>query len=152
MRRSDSVIILEKVALRRVIEKIVGWPAADEKDGCRVQQLWGCSLLPFQSRWKQPGKKRKKKKGESLKDKRTVSQVLERSLNPTVDGSDPRILGTTGKLQILQPVTVPTTVECNWNPAEGSPVYLGITPYPSLRGGMGGTEIHKRKEKKWKKY
>ena len=74
---------------------------------------------------------RERRKRESLRDQRTVSQVLARSLNPTVDGSDPRTLGTTGKLQILQQIAVFSTEDGKKNPAKGSPVYVGITPHPS---------------------
>ena len=60
-------------------------------------------------------------------------QVLARSLNPIVDGSNPRTLGTTEKLQILQQIAISNTKNGKNNPAEGSPVYVGITPHPSGR-------------------
>ena len=70
-------------------------------------------------------------------------QVLARSLNPTVDGSDLRTLGTTGKLQILQQIVVSSTADGRENPAKGSPIYVGITPHPSGR-------VEKTKEKSGK--
>ena len=68
-----------------------------------------------------------------MRDQRTISQVLARSLNPTVDGSNPRTLGTTGKLQILQQVAVSSVEDGKKSPAKGSPIYVGITPHPSSR-------------------
>ena len=56
-----------------------------------------------------------------------------RSLNSSVGGSDPRILDTTGKLQILHPIAVPGIAGGNINPANDSPMYVGITPHPSYR-------------------
>ena len=68
-----------------------------------------------------------------MRDQRTVSQILARSLNPTVDGSDPRTLEMTGKLQILQQIAVSSTADGKKNPAQGSPIYVGINPHPSGR-------------------
>ena len=48
-----------------------------------------------------------------------------------MDGSDPRTLGTIGKLQILQQIVVSSTKDGRQNPTKGSPVYVGITPHPS---------------------
>ena len=92
-------------------------------------------------------REKERRKRESLRDQRTVSQVLARSLNSTVGGSDPRTLETTGKLQILQPIAVPNTEEGSLNPEDGSPVYVGITPHPSHRLG---TEEKEKKGKKQK--
>ena len=66
LRRMGSVLISDKVALRRMIDKEIRWPVVVEKRCCRVQQQWGYSLLPFKSRWEPPEKKRhrKKKPGE----------------------------------------------------------------------------------------
>ena len=50
-----------------------------------------------------------------------------------MDGSNPRALGTTGKLQILQQVAISSTEKGKNNPAEGSPIYVGITSHPSNR-------------------
>ena len=76
-------------------------------------------------------------------------QILARSLNSTEGGSDPKILETSGKLQILQPIAIPSTVEGSLNPAKGSPVYVGITPHPSHRLGMDEAEKKKKEQKKW---
>ena len=62
-------------------------------------------------------------------------------------GSDPRILETTGKLQILQPIAVPSIEEGSINLANGSTVYVGITPHPSRRLGIEEKE-KKRKTKR----
>ena len=43
-------------------------------------------------------RQRQRLKQEFLRDQRTVSQVLARSLSSNQGGSDPRILETTGKL------------------------------------------------------
>ena len=58
---------------------------------------------------------------------------MARSLNPIVDGSNPRTMGTTGKLQVLQQIAVSSAEDGKKNPAEGSPIYVGITPHPSDR-------------------
>ena len=58
---------------------------------------------------------------------------MARSLNPNVDGSNPRTLGTTGKLQILQQIAVSNIEDGRQNLAKCSPLYVGITPHPSNR-------------------
>ena len=78
-------------------------------------------------------REKERRKRESLTDQRTVSQALVRSLNSIVDGSDPRILEMTRKLQILQPIAVPSIAKGSLNPENGSPTYVGITPHPSHR-------------------
>ena len=55
-------------------------------------------------------------------------QVLTRSLNPIEGGSNSRILETTGKLQILQLMVVPSEFNGNPDRTEGSPLYMGTTP------------------------
>ena len=82
-----------------------------------------------------------------MRDQRTVSQILSRSLNSTEGGSDPRILETTGKLQILQPIAVPSNEEGSINPADGSPVYVEITPHPPRRLGTDEKETKGKKQK-----
>ena len=81
-----------------------------------------------------------------MRDQRTVSQVLARSLNSTEGGSGPMILETTGNLQILQPIAVPSTEEGSLNPAKGSLVYMEITPHTSHRIGMDEDEKKKKEE------
>ena len=54
---------------------------------------------------------------------------------------------TTGKLQILQPVALLSTVEGSLNLEKGSPMYVGITPHPPHSLGMD--EDEKKKKKKW---
>ena len=94
----------------------------------------GFLTLPIPVAVKPLGKKRKeRRKRESLRDQRIVSQVLVRSLNPTVDGSDLRTLEITGKLQILQQIAVPNNGKGKLNPTKGSPIYVGINTHPSGR-------------------
>ena len=67
-----------------------------------------------------------------LEKQKSVLEELARSLNPFMDGRDPRTLETTGKLQILQQVGVPSFEKWNINPAnEGSTMNVGITPQAS---------------------
>ena len=55
---------------------------------------------------------------------------MARSLSPIQGGSNPRTLETTGKLQILQQVKIPSAGKGNINPEKkGSPVYVGTTPH-----------------------
>ena len=79
-----------------------------------------------------------------MRDQRTISQVLERLLNSTVDGRNLRILEMTRKLQILQPIAAPIVEEGKIKPAKDSHVYVGSTPYPSRRLGMNEDEKKKR--------
>ena len=62
-------------------------------------------------------------------------------------GSNPRILETAGKLQILQEIAVLNHAEGSINPADGNLVYVGITPNPSHRVGMDENEKKKNKQK-----
>ena len=110
LRWMGSVLTLDKVALRRAMER--EYAGQWQRKGAAVE----CSNsgVAHSSRSSRGGDRmerrdKERRKRESLRDQRTVSQALARSLNPTVDGSDPRTLGTTGKLQILQQVAVSST-------------------------------------------
>ena len=81
--------------------------------------------------WKSIGKTTKESSTwESLRDQRTIAQIVAKSLNPTEDDSDSRNLATTGKLQILQQICR------NFSGSNGgtypvkktSPNYVGIVP------------------------
>ena len=62
-----------------------------------------------------------------MRDERTVSWTLARLLNPFQGGSNPRNPETTGKLQILQRLNVPSVEEGNSNLSiQDSPVYVGM--------------------------
>ena len=91
-------------------------------------------------------REKERRKRESWGDQRTVSQVLARSLNSTEGGSGPRILETTGKLQILDPIVIPSTEEGSPNLAKGNLVYVGITSHLSHRLGVDEDERKKRKQ------
>ena len=78
-----------------------------------------------------------------LQESEHSREVLEKSLNPTVGGSNSSILEMTGKSLILKPIAIPSTEEGNLNVATGNPMYMGITPHPSHRLGMEETEQHK---------
>ena len=67
---------------------------------------------------------------ESLRDQRTIAQILVKSLNPTEGGSDSRNLKTTGKLQLLQQICGTSSgSNGNINPVKKtSPDYVGIVP------------------------
>ena len=134
MRRMSSVLTLDKVALRSAMEK--EYAGQRQRKGAAVE--CNNSGVAHSSRSSRGGNRlerieRERSRPESLRDQRIVLQVLARSLNPTLDGSDPRNLGTTGKLQILLQIAVSNTEDERQNPAKGSPVYLGITPHPSNR-------------------
>ena len=99
LRGSGSVLILEKVALRRAMEK--EYAGQRQRKKAAVECSNG-EVVPS-SRSSRGGnhlerREKERRKWESLRDQRTASQVLARSLNSTVGGSDPRILETTGKL------------------------------------------------------
>ena len=124
-----SVLTLDKVALRRMMEK--EYAGQQQRKGAAVE----CSNkgVAHSSRSSRGGNRlerrdKERRKRESLRDQRTVSQVLARSLNPFVDGSNPRILGTTGKLQVLQQIAASSAEDGKKNPAEGSPIYVGNHP------------------------
>ena len=134
LRRMGSVLTLDKVALRREMEKEYIWQRQ------RKVTIVECSNSGFahSSRSSRGGnylerRENERRKQEILRDQRTLSQVLVRLLNPTMDGSDPRILETTGKLQILEQIAISSTEDGRPNPAKDSPIYVGITPHPSNR-------------------
>ena len=101
-------------------------------------------------------RQRQRTKRESLRDERTVSQILVRLSNPLQGGRNPRILETTGKLQILQQVEVPSAEKGNLNPSiKDSPVYVGMTPH-AHRTENGKNEKEKKNgktgmEESWEK-
>ena len=62
-----------------------------------------------------------------MRDERTVSQTVARSLNPFQGGSDPRNQETTGKLQILQKLNISSARKGSTNPSvKDSPMYVGM--------------------------
>ena len=64
-----------------------------------------------------------------------------------MDGSDLRTLETTGKLQILQQIAISSNKDGKHNPAEGSPVYVGITPHLSSRVEANEEKSGKKEQK-----
>ena len=125
LRRMGSVLTLDKVTLRHAMER--EYVGQQQRKGAAVEcsnsGVAHCSHSSHGgNRLERRDKERRKR--ESLRDQRTVSQALARSLNPNVDGSDPRTLGTTGKLQILQQIVVSIHGDGKYNTAEGSLVYV----------------------------
>ena len=148
LRRMGSVLTLDKVALRRAMER--KYAGQRQQKGAAVE----CSNngVAHSSRSSRGGNRldrrdRERRKRESLRDQRTFSQVLARSLNPTMDGSNPRTLGTTGKLQILQQVAISSTEDGKKNPAKGNLVYVRITPHPSSRLETSEEKSDKKEQK-----
>ena len=64
-----------------------------------------------------------------------------------MDSSDPRTLEATRKLQILQQIAVPSNEKGKLNPAEGRPVYVGITQHPSNRVDVIKEKSDKKEQK-----
>ena len=96
LKRVGSVLTLDQVALRRAIER--EYAGQRQRKGAAVE----CSNsgVAHSSRSSRGGdhperRDKERRERESLRDQRTVLQVLVRSLNPAVDGSDPRTLETT---------------------------------------------------------
>ena len=93
------VLILEKVALKRAMEREDAGQRQQKRATVECSNS-GVAHSSHSSRGGNSleGRERERSKRESFKDQRTVSQVLMRSLNPTVDGSNPRTLRMIGKL------------------------------------------------------
>ena len=90
---------------------------------------------------------------ESLRDQRTIAQILAKSLNPTEGGSESRNLATIGKLQILQQICGNSNgSNGSTNPVKKtSPEYVGIIPQLSDRIGGGEDEGQEKRAKENKK-
>ena len=72
--------------------------------------------------------------------------MLERSLSPFQDGSDSRNPETSGKLQILQKLSIPSVNEGSINPSvKGSPMYVGMDSH-TLR--IEKIQMKKKRKKK----
>ena len=148
LRRSGSVLILEKVALRRAMEKEYAGQQQRKKVAVECSNS-GVAHSSRSSRGENRLERREKerRKRESLRDQRTVSQVLARSLNSTVGGSESEDPGDDWEAADFAANSCSRyNAEGSINPADGSPVYVGITPHPSHRLGMEETE--KKKEQK----
>ena len=67
---------------------------------------------------------------ESLRDQKTIAQILAKSLNSTEGGSDSRNLATNGKLELLQQICGTSSgSNGSKNPVmKTSPEYVGIVP------------------------
>ena len=103
------------------------WQRSKIAVGCCT---WGAVHPSRLQRWwitVKPEERRQRAKRECLRDEWTVSRTLARSLNPFRGGSDPRNPETTGKLQILQKLSIPSVVEGNSNLSiQDSLVYVGM--------------------------
>ena len=87
-----------------------------------------------------------------MRDTRTVSRILVRSLRPSEGGSDLRNPGITGKLQILQHVEIPSVVEGELNLSKkDSPLYVGMIPHALRLEGKKMKKERKMKRVKWEK-
>ena len=108
LRRMGSVLTLDKVALRRMMEK--EYAGQRQRKGAAVEcSNSGVAHSSHSSRGGNRLERRDKerRKRESLRDQRIVSQVLARSLNPIVDGSNPRTLGTTESCKFCNKLLFP---------------------------------------------
>ena len=91
-------------------------------------------------------RQRQRAKRERLRDERTVSRTLARSLSPFQGGSDPRNPETTGKLQILQKLNIPSAAKGNTNPSvKDSPMYVGMDSH-TLRVEKDRNEKEKKEK------
>ena len=104
MRRCGSVLTIDLAALRQVKEKnnVDQWQQ-QKKEAAVDCSNKGVTQSSRASRAGNRLERRRKERctRERLRDQRTVTQMLVKSLNPTEGGSDLRNLETTGKLQIL---------------------------------------------------
>ena len=133
MRRCGSVLTIDMAALRQVKEK----NDADQRQQQKKAAAVDCSNkgVTQSSRTNRAGnrlERRQKERNtrESLRDQRTIAQMLAKSLNPTEGGSDSRNLATTGKLQILQQICGNSSgSNGSTDPVKNtSPEYVGIVP------------------------
>ena len=127
LRREGSVITCDLAALRQVKEK------QDAGQRQRQQVAVGyCSCgAAYPSRVQRGGnrevrRRRQRANRERLRDIRTVSRTLERSLSPFQGGSDSRNPETTGKLQVLRDFSSFSVTNGKSNQStKDSPVYVG---------------------------
>ena len=152
MRRCDSVLTIDMAALRQVKEK----NDADQRQQQKKAAAVDCSnkgVTQF-SRANRAGNRLERRQKErvlreSLRDQRTIAQILANSLNPTEGGSDSRNLATTGKLQILQQICGNSSgSNGTTDPVKKtSPEYVGI-----ISQLLDRLDDEKRRvKKKWKK-
>ena len=130
-RREGSVLDVNLVALRQAME--------EEDVGQRQQKgsaVRYCSCgAAYLSRVQRGGdrearRKRQRANRERLRDDWTVSRILAQSLSSIQGGSDSRNPETTGELQILQQISVPSVEEKAGNLANSAnPVYVGVSPH-----------------------
>ena len=138
MRRCGSLLMIDMAALRQVKEK----NAPDQRQQQKKAAAVDCSnkRVTQSFRANRAGNRLERRQKErvlweSLRDQRTITQILAKSLNSTEGDGDLRNLATTGKLQILQQICG------NSNGSNGStdPVkkasleYVGIVPQLSDR-------------------
>ena len=96
-------------------------------------------------------RKRESCKRGSLREQRTVLQVLVRSLSPIKGGSNPKALETTRKLLILKQVEIPKVIKGNINPAnKGSRMLWGLLHMRS--DGVGEVEKGNRNKNEGKEF
>ena len=138
MRRCGSVLTISMAALRQVKEK----SSADQRHQQKKAAAADCSNkgVTQSSRTNRAGnrlERRQKERNtrESLRDQRTIAQILAKSLNPIEGGSESRNLATTGKLQILQQICGNSSgSNGSTDPVKKtSPEYVGIIPQLSDR-------------------
>ena len=138
MRRCGSVLTIDMAALRQVKEK----NDADQRQQQKKAAAVDCSNkgVTQSSRANRAGNRLERRQKErvlreSLRDQRTIAQILAKSLNPTEGGSDSRNLATTGKLQLLQQICGSSSgSNGSTDPVKKtSPEYVGIVPQLSDR-------------------
>ena len=127
------------MALRQAKEKRL----ADQRQQQKKKAVVDCSNcgVTQSSRPNRAGnrlerRQREREKRESLRDNRTVAQILANSLNPIEDGSGSRILATVGQLQTLQQIFKSSDKDGSINQTKKvSPGYVGIIPQSPDRSG-----------------
>ena len=131
MRRCAFVLTIDMAALGQMKEK----NTADQRQKKKTVVDYSNSGVTQSShtnraRNRLEKRQRERCKRESLRDQRTITQTLARSLNPNEDGSDLRNLAIIGKLQSLQQIFDRSNDRnVNSNPmTKISPQYVGIVP------------------------
>ena len=143
LRRDGSVLTCNWEALKQEMDKADAGRWQRMKIAIVCYSCGAAHPSRLQRRGNREAKRqRQRAKRERLRDERTVSQMLVRSLNPSQGGSNPRNPETTGKLQILQRLNVPNAEEGNSNLSiQDSPVYVGMDFHmPRLEDKNNGKE------------
>ena len=156
MRRDGSVLTIDMAALRQVKEK----NNADQRQHQKKAAAVDCSNkgVTQSSHANRAGNRlerwqKERVLRESLRDQRTIAQMLAKSLNPTEGGSDSRNLATAGKLQLLQQICGSSSgSNGSTDPVKKtSPEYVGIVPQLLDRLDDNEEKGQEKVEKKIKK-